>query len=490
MLRRADRCSRLWITASLALFVVVQARAGRIDDAAPQDLDDQVRRLEAKVEQQQARLETLHDEADSVAADQRSARDAQVRQLVEELLDDAAFRDGLMPASQIVGYNKGFYIKSSDKRFLLKINGFTKIRWTGANRQTDNPRRQGRQPRDDINGFEIEDMRLIFGGYLYDPRLTYKLVITGDTDQQGGQWRTQIAWIDYKVAEELQFVAGLIRPPFGRQQLVSRPFFQFPDRSIANEVFTRNRTILAGVHGMLAKKLSYSMAVANGFSNPHDGCRLDQLDTNFAYVGRLVAHILGKPIRTESDLAYSKDPQLEFGASFAYNDDNGDRRPSAAYAVPDRIRRGRGVGGYGLADLSGTAYYQFGADAAFRYRGLSVTSEYFLQTIDSETPFSAWALATGRDDAMHQQGGYVQAGYFLVPRLFEVAGRLGGVWDFGNEGSWEYAVGVNYFPWKTYSVVLMLDYTHIDEAPSTSTHANWGQNDEIDMVRMQLMIKF
>ncbi len=487
---KAGRCRTVWVAMmTLGLFLPPAWATGR-GRQAETDLAGEIDRVEAQVARQQARLEGLQAEAERVAAKKRTARERQMRQLVRELLDDAAFREGLMPASQQVGYDKGFYLKSADKRFLLKMNGFTRIRWTGANRQTANPRRQGRQRQDDRNAFEIEDMRMIFGGYLFDPRLSYKLVITGDTDQQGGQWKTQIAWIDYKVADELQFVAGLIRPPFGRQQLANRPHLQFVDRSIANEVFTRNRTILAGVHGRLAKRLSYAMAVANGFSNPHDGCTLEQLDTNFAYVGRLVAHILGKPIRTESDLAYSKDPQFEVGASFAYNDDNGDRRPTAAYNIPDRIRRGRGIGGYGMADLSGTAYYQFGADAAFRYRGLSVTTEYFLQTIDSESAFSDWALATGRDDAVHQQGGYVQAGYFLVPKVFEVAARMAGVWDFGNDGSWEYAFGVNYFPWKTYSVVLSLDYTHIDEAPSASTHANWGQNDEIDMVRMQLQVKF
>ncbi len=487
LIRRSGFC--LW---TLVLLIGQADRLSADTSGSPsrQAIEGEIAQTEALVAAQQKKTEMLKRRLEAAQGESaQPVRVAEVRKVVSELMSDAGFRESLYPDIQQVGYKKGFYIKSSDEAYMLKINSFMRLRYTGLNRQTDNPRMTGRQKQDDVNGFEVEDLRFILGGYLHDPRLTYKIVTIADTDVNH-DWRTQIAWIDYEFAEALHVVAGLLRPPFGRQQLVSRPFFQLIDRSMANELFTQNRTILAGVHGTIAKRLSYSTAIGNGTSNPFDSPSQEELDTNFSYYARLVTHILGGPIRTEGDLVYSKNPQWEVGGSFVYNDDNGDGNRRFAYNVPDRIRRGRGIGGNGVVDLTGTDYYQFGADTAFRWRGFSVTAEYFLQTIDGNDSLSQWELRTARSDATHMQGGYIQGGYFLVPKTVEVVARLGSVWDFGDDTACEYAIGMNYFPWKTYSVMLQADYTHIDDAPSTSTHAGWRQNDEIDMLRVQLQLKF
>jgi hypothetical protein len=260
---------------------------------------------------------------------------------------------------------------------------------------------------------------------------------------------------------------------------------------MANEVFNLGRSLGAGVHGTIADRLSYAAAILSGdFARQGESPNIGELDTNFAYAARLVAHILGEPIKTESDLAFSKHPQLEIGTSFAYNDDNGDGLRDIPYSIPDRIRRGRGIGGNAVSELTGSDGLQLGADAAFRYRGFSLTSEYWLRAIGSDSRFSEWEQRTGRSDTTHQQGGYVQAGYFILPKKVEIAGRLGGMWDNDDDNVWEYAIGVNYFPWQSYNVLLQVDFTRIAEAPSRSRHANWSQNDEISMVRAQMQVRF
>ncbi len=453
-------------------------------------VEEKIGRLERLVEAQQAKIESLRDRADAVEGGSNgTVRAAEVRKVVRELLADSDFRESLYPDVQQVGYKKGFYIRSSDEKFLLIITAYTRWRWTGQNRQTDDPRQQGRQKRDDINGFEVEDMYLTFRGHIHTPDLTYNITVEGDTDI-AHDWRTYYAWINYKLAEEAQLTAGLMKAPFGRQETNSKSRLQFVDRSMANEMFNLDRVIAAGVHGVLAERLRYILAVANGIANRHDSPSQDELDTNFAYMGRLVAQIMGKQIKAENDLAYSKDPQMEAGLSFVYNDDNGDDDTHAAYSIPDRIRRGRGIGGNARADLTGTDLLQFGADVALRYRGFSLTAEYWLRTIDGDSEYSDWELLTSRSDSRHQQGGYVQAGYFIVPKKVEAAARLGGVWDNDGDNVWEYAFGLNYYPWGSYNVALQTDFTRIAEAPSSSSSANWSQNDELSMVRVQLQLKF
>ena len=467
--------------------------------SAPSDADaspglktarEKVLRLESMARANQARIELLQARfEENEASLARADRVKETREIVDEILAEGDFRETHSPPVLQAGYDKGFYIKSTDEAFLLKISGYVRARWTGQNRQTDDRRTQGRQKQDDINGFEIEDLRLIFRGYIHSPRLSYQIVGSSDTDAVNG-WTTHSAWMSYKFSDEMSLAAGLGKVSFGRQELVSKTALQFVDRSVANELFNLERSIGVVLHGTLAKRLSYAMVVSNGIDNPNDSPSLDQLDTNFAYTARLVAHILGSSIKSESDLTHSQDPRLEMGISFAYNDDNGDDDPSAFYSVPERIRRGRGIGGNANADLTGTDLLQFGADMAFRYRGSSLTAEYWLRAVDGDSELSTWEESTRRDHSTHQQGGYIQAGYFVLPKRVEVAARLAGVWDNSGDNVWEYTVGVNYFPWESHHVVLQADFTHMAEVPSSSSSANWSQNDEISMVRVQMLVRF
>ncbi|MBN1342096.1 MAG: hypothetical protein JXQ73_05425 [Phycisphaerae bacterium] len=462
--------------------------AARNVPPCPTVLSEKIDQLEAAATSQQARIDRLAERV-SAATDRSTGADrvAGIRAIVREALADAEFRDGLYPDLQRVGYDKGFYIAAADETFLLKINGWSRIRWTGQNRQTDNPRQQGRQKQDDINGFEVEDLRLNFSGHIHSPKLTYRIQVSGDTDQ-AHTWRTWDAYVTYAMAKEAQLTVGLAKVPFGRQRSYTKSTLHFIDRSIGDETFNLNRSIGAYLRGMLVDRLSYAIGISNGLANRDD--TLEELDTNFAYSARLVAHILGDPIKTEGDLAYSKDPRFEIGLSAAYNDDNGDRGRSTPYSVPDRIRSGRGIGGYGTADLTGTDLLQFGADTAFQYRGLSLSAEYWLRSVDGDSEFSQWERLTGRDDARHYQAGYLQAGYFVIPKRLEAVARLGGLWDADGDDTWEVTCGLNYFPWGTYNLVLQVDVTRIGEAPYTSSSGNWAQNDEVTMVRLQIQAQF
>jgi len=476
----------------LALVVLGQdgwALAG-VEGAETGVLEDRIKRVEALVEAHEARIQSLKRRVDAARTSSTdAARVAEVRGVVRELMADADFRERLYPDIQQVGYDKGFYVKSADEVFLLKVSGYLQVLWVGQNRQTDDPRWTGRQKQDDVEGFDLKRACLAFGGHIHSPRLTYTIVVKGDAYEDHA-WETHNAYVTYEFAEALKVTAGRLKLPFGRQKLVSRTRLQFAHRSAANEMFNLDRSIAAVLHGTLAKRVSYAVAVANGIDNGDDSPSHEELDTNFATVARLVTHILGSKIRTESDLSYSKDPRLEVGMSVAYNDDNGDADTEAAYSVPDRIRSGRGIGGSAVADLTGTDFLQLGADVAFRYRGFSATAEYWVRSVDGDSEFGDWEHMSGRNDARHQQGGYVQAGYFIVPKKVELVARVGGVWDNDGDDVWEIAVGANYFPWGTYNVLLQTDFTRMAEAPSSSPSAYLTQNDEVNMVRVQLLVRF
>lgn len=461
------------------------------DDPAAESKEQKIERLEKLVDEQRARIDSLQSQVESKRARSvETARIDPIKRLVNELMTDAGFREGLYPDIAQVGYEDGFYIKSSDESFDLVITGMMQARWTGISRQSDNRRLQGRNKQDDVNGFKIQYLELNFDGHIHDPKLTYHISVIGDTDQSH-TWETYYAQILYEFAPEFVLNAGILDLPQGFNNLVADNKLLFVDRALAEEVLNVGYAPGVAISGLLFGKLEYAAGVFNGIGNNTDSPSREELDTNFAYAASLIYHILGDGVGDdETDLEYSKDPTWDIGTSFAYNDDNGDLNGSSFYVIPERIRSGLGIGGYGEADLTGSDLLQFGAHTAFRWRGLSVTAEWYLRTIKSDSRYGYWELLTGRSGSMHCQGGYVEAGYFIVPKKVELAARLGGIWDSNGDNTWEYTFGANYYPYGSHNVKLQADVTRIEEAPLSSTNGGWLQNDEITMIRLALQAAF
>ncbi len=478
-------------------------------------------RLERMATEQGQRLEEMQAQADELATPApHEARVTEVRKVVGELMNDAEFRDSLFPAALNAGYDRrrGFYIDSADKAFSLNIKGYMQVRYTGMNRQTDNPTQQGRQKRDDINAFEIERMYLSFYGHIHDPRVLYRIVVDGgytgghgpapgrgSYPPESGRWSTYYATVDFEYTKEQYITAGLFRIPFGGQAMTAGAVLQMMDRSLAQYAFGPDRSIGLMAHGnLLDRKLTYFAAITNGILNADDSPSREDLDTNFAYIARLAYYALGKGNSLqetrvgyiESDLEYHKDPELRIAGSFLLNDNNGDRGVGGPglnlfAAVPDRIRRGRGIGGSESISDIGTQYFTFAFDTGFKYRGFSVNGEYYVRSVDGEDEYSPWELYTGRSDSIHQQGGHLQVGYFIVPKKLEVAGRIGGIWDNDGDDVWEWGIGCNYFPFSSYNLRLGADFIRISEAVGgIASCPNYSRNDEISMVRLVLQAGF
>jgi len=480
--------------------------------SADQELvKDRIDRLEALVEQQDQQLRQLRGEVQQSGASMDEARVAQIKGLVREVIADSEFRESLFPDQVQVGYDGGFYLRSADEQFLLKINGILQVRYAHYNDQKRNRWLTPRQRYSDRSGFSIDSIHLLFSGHLYGPELTYMIhMITtekppGGDNSQAMQWYTWRAFADYKFADELHIRAGLLVVPFGLQEsFVSNSKTMFVTRGMANEYFNLDRSIGVQAWGELFdKKLKYQVAVTNGWRNARDRFNtpdaLRELDQNPAITARLEYKAMGDVGRAccESDLEYHEDPALTLGVSLGYLDDNGDRSGvPLAYGVPDFFRDG--VGGFDQVSTNGTNITQFGADAHFKYRGLALTGEYWLRIVDvSNGNFNSrlvapYFLRTGSNATSHQQGAQMQAGYFIVPKKLEAIARVGAVWDIGpgSEGVWEYAAGMNWYI-NGHANKLQFDVTKINELPTASGGANFMElNDDVLLWRLQWQILF
>ncbi len=481
----------------LAVLAAMMLVAGTSVAFGQDNVADRMNQMESMVKAQQEQIGSLQQQlATQQAGGVEQMRVEEIRRVVQELFRDPAFRDQL-PMN--AGYDGGFYIRSGQD-FMLKINGMMQARYVGycASNDVNHDTGSGlfgKHVSNDRSGMEFSRLRLAFSGYAYDPNFTYRFELKADdTDNVSIYY----AWMNYKFLDAAQMRIGLYKLPFGRQETTSDQKQMMVDRSMANEVFNLGRSMGVMLHGNLFdKRVDYGASVTNGFKNNLDPVGnpddTNALDTNPGLSARTVWHAmydnLGKDFEGESDLEYHKKPALDFGTSFAWGADRGDRNNvSLPYQIPDRARVG--PGGYGMVGAQDTNITQFGLDAAFKYLGFATQAEYFLRMIENKNFASPWVLATGDNGSSHQQGGYWQAGYFVVPQKVELVARVGGIWDYGNDNMWEYAGGVNYYI-RGHNLKLQADVTRINELPVRSSRLDFmNQNDDVTLFRVQLQASF
>jgi hypothetical protein len=472
---------------------------------APAD-DARIARLEALLEAQQRTIAGLEDRLASAGAqDQDAARVEAMKQQIREVLSEQEFRESLMPSMMQAGYDKGFFIKSSDENFLLKINGRMQFRWTHYGVQSRNRYLQPRLRKDDSTGFDIQRLRLKFTGHVYTPDLTYYIQFRTGVGT-GYDTRLRDAYINYRFSDAFQFRAGYFKTAALQQRLTSSGDLQFVDRSMVHAVFDLSRNVGVRFWGKLfEKRLEYYFDVTNSFNGAGNRTITNdpaELDGNPGLAFRMVWHALGedpgKDLKVESDIEFHESPALDFAFHYAFNDDQGD---AATTAIPFPLpRRAAGVGGFGLTDTNGLQINQFGFASAFKYMGFSARSEYILRMVDprraGRQPYASWWLFTRQGDTTVQHGAYLQMGYFLpIPGLekkLEAVARVGGISALANgrECAWEYAAGLNYFIHED-KVKLQTDVTKITEVPiSDSSTSLANVNDEPLIWRVQLQVKF
>ena len=157
----------------------------------------------------------------------------------------------------LAGWDKkdGFFIRSSDNNFLLKIGGRLQLRYTykGRDQRGEAPSTPEESGVDD-SFFEIERARISFSGHVLSPNLTYNYTLDGDTDG-AGVLDTFYAFVQYAASKSwwdnnlMTIGAGIWKPHFLRQEATSSGAQQFVDRSLANEFFNVSRNLGVWLEG-------------------------------------------------------------------------------------------------------------------------------------------------------------------------------------------------------------------------------------------------
>jgi len=267
--------------------------------------------------------------------------------------------------------------------------------------------------------FRVRRLRLKMEGFVYDPRLTYKLQLAfsrGDMDWDMTQESVvntspnvvRDAVVYYEPADGLKFGFGQTKLPGNRQRVVSSGDQQFADRSIVNATFNMDRDF--GFFGTYKKDyFSISGALTSG-----EGRNTSQSNSGLSYTGRLEALPLGaftgKNDYQEGDLEREKKPKLSIGASYNFNDD----------AVRAGGQLGRDL--YSKTDLTTVSL-----DLLFKYKGFAVYSELMQRNCSNPITFSA---DTSSIQTVYAGYGILEQVSYLFKSNWEVAVRYASVTPF------------------------------------------------------------
>ncbi len=226
-------------------------------------------------------------------------------------------------------------------------------------------------------------------------------------------------WLDFTNNAKLQPRLGQFKLPFNREFLTSTSALQFVDRSIVNEEFQLGRDVGVALRGYLGgDKFEYGIGAFNGSAKNRTN-----RDRALMYVGRATLNLLGKPSYSQADLDYSEKSTLAVGAAFAFLPNF---KP-VLEGADDRANLARAViaAGEDTSDVK-----QLTLDAFFKSKGFSFEGEYHVRSIGRQEVRTVFTRGNRVANGLR-----LQAGYFIMPKKFEIALRFAKVDLDSNTGN-------------------------------------------------------
>ncbi len=329
---------------------------------------------------------------------------------------------------------------------------------------------------------QLRRARLQFKGHAFGKHNKLKVELAfaprdvGQRDDRNPTTSPLLDWyFTFDHLRDLTLRVGQYKVPYNRQRVVSSGDLQLVDRSIVNAEFNLDRDIGIDLRSKDLGGLGwlrYSLGVYAG--EGRNGSGLHEL--GLAYMVRLEALPFGafKDYR-EVDFERSPNPKLSLGAAYA------------------KVHEARGALAGNPADGGTTDFDGLTWDLVFRYRGLSVTSEWAWRT-GTRNPGDATLPAQSGDEVPVPTeaprdgiGGMLQVGYLLPTLPLEVAARVGTIRQTGKDSSLtergEYGGGVSYY-FAEHSFKVQADYFRLTEREPGA------ESTDVDEMRVQLQSAF
>ncbi len=432
--------------------------------------------------QVQAELQALQAQVAALKAKEQKTSDsvesaAQVKSIVQEVLNNSKSQSQYMDNQLQAGYDNGFFIRTPNKAFNLTVNGYLQFRYSYAGAE-------GHAPNTNYNtsGFNFRRARLILSGnvfknFIYCISGDFQTGISGATVGNNNAFAILDTWAGYKFSPAVILRAGSMLVPFTHVEYFSSGT-EFPDFAVAEAPFDPVRSDAVDLEGQLVPHtFNYEIQLNNGSTSQdngnvgpggHFGNRPAVYGRiNFAGAGRI------SDFNDSPDIEWHKHLAWLIGAAAGYESQN----PFASF-TPGSTTAPAGIG-----TLNGNLT-RFTVDAHAKYRGFAFNSALYAQNIDGAPGTSL--IGTGHS-SLFETGYYLEAGYFLVPHKWEIAGRYGELmYNRTSQHQYEATGGVNYYIFGE-NAKIQAAVTYVQDAQYTNSNLGTtaGSNDWIGQIQFQ-----
>ena len=172
-------------------------------------------------------------------AEQGVNRD-EVRAIVSEMLSDAETRSSLLQGGGTAGYDKGFFLASSDNNFRLNIGGLVQFRHVSNFRSDQGAKGVASDTRTATNsGFDLRRAAVTFSGHAVSPDLKYTVRLLTETT---GGVAIDDAFVSYNLGNGWYVKGGQFTLGFMRESMADDSMGIAAERSIVEAAFGGDRT--------------------------------------------------------------------------------------------------------------------------------------------------------------------------------------------------------------------------------------------------------
>jgi hypothetical protein len=421
-----------------------------------ESLKAHITQLEKQDEAMRIRIADLEQRADQNWLTQE--RTAQIKAIAQDVLADARTRGQLASNGWEIGYDNGFFLKKGDE-FKLQANALVDFRYTYARAENVNANPKtplGSSYAGDMSGFSLNNAQIALSGNIFRDVIFKAMGNFGSNTSyiapSAGTFQVNELWAGYRFSPELSVRGGsLIIPLIPIKTLANYGGSQFPDPAVTSVPFAPGYGLGVDVYGTLANQtVSYDVMLGNGSNSQN---LVDSAVPAGGRDNRLSIYTREQYVGSGKLSDFMEEPDLQNHQTFVWIAGGGvgyESRNSNASAFPSP-QTTTAIGGLSTDPSPGflpSKYtldgnlYRSALDFRTKYQGWSTYTELLYQQINGNSVVIPH-LAT---NSVGQFGYFVQTGYFLIPKKFEVAARFGQLLTVDLPNRMDvYTLGLNYY---------------------------------------------
>jgi hypothetical protein len=381
--------------------------------------------------------------------------------------------------------------------FELRFDLFTQARYTNFARSSDTfiDSTGARHPIQNISSWEITRNFIQFSGFALDPRLQFTAILFSSTTFND---TVPMGWINYHFSDAFDLRIGNWLVPGTREWYTSFRYALGADRLMATTYFRPNISPGIWAQGEPIEGFNYVAMVANSLNQFNQG--IDRIGSSFAFGGTAWWEPLGAFGLGPSDVENHQSLSMRVGVNVALSRESNQgsivnqgniTEPRLPNPEDTFLRLSDGtpvfrVGALGPGvKLTATDVQLFSIDAAFKYRGLSLDSEFFFRWLDN---FSAVGNAPPIS-SLFDYGALLQGSCFWIPTKLETYARSSVVTGHFGTGS-EAGGGINWYPTGSRDWRLTAEILYVNHCPADNPLTGYRAGESGTLVQLQCFVDF